>query len=239
MQRLVLLFSALALSITVTSAQTDLGGFYLHKTFIDSMKAKRSLVRALHTVRSPQPLAMALSASDSGAYSAMVFSSAFDSTATMVAKRAIKNVGDHYALGRFIITYDSLSMQYLALVNMDSIEAPPTLYARIPSKRTDAGFVLQRAANSAMLTGTWKDAKGRTYTFGKDMIAKWPGGTFPYMLNTGLYSLKEDILFDATPGTMKRYILEFKNGALQVYKATTKGRTITRGKKELTLRRVE
>jgi hypothetical protein len=239
MMRLVLVLSAVALGTAFTSAQPDLGGFYLHKTFIDSMKAKRSVVRALQSVPSPQPLAMAFTAADAAAFNAVVFPSAFDSTTTVVSKRDVKNVGEHYVVGRFIITYDTASMQYIALVNMDSIEAPPTVYARIPSKRTDAGFVLQRAANSAMLSGMWKDGKGRVYSFSKDMIAKWPNGTFPYALNTGMYSLTEDILFDATPGTMKRYILEYKNGALQIYQATLKGRTLVRGKKHVTLRRAE
>jgi len=80
---------------------------------------------------------------------------------------------------------------------------------------------LEQYANNVLLAGTYKDDKGRTFTFSKDGVALWPGKSFPYKLTLDSseagcdYFQTED---RNEPGQRKRYGFQWKGKELQLFK---------------------
>lgn len=92
----------------------------------------------------------------------------------------VPSVGKRWAVGTanhpvWMISPDVLGGQFVSLNWLDSLEANPIVLGKLPTRRTEPDFLLDRIVLSAVLHGIWTDGRGATYQFNSDATATWDG----------------------------------------------------------------
>lgn len=235
----VILSFALGLAMTsALQAQTlsDLAGTWLNTQYIDGLKQRFTIMTG--TGGKAAPLAVQIPAGKGEKIATMLFDGPTkgldctlerEKTAKEYVVRLGCGTGD--STRHWIVGIDERRQEYIALYTATDLDAPPTVYGRMPSKNQSLGFILERAVNASLLTGTYQDERGRTFTFRNDQSAVWPDATIRYHVAYDADGTDTDYftIDGAKSGSTRGYAFERTATTLKIFTLrTVKGR-YTRG----------
>jgi hypothetical protein len=93
----------------------------------------------------------------------------------------------------WLLTNDPGGGQYVALHQLADLEATPYVLGKLPTRRSEPDFLLDRMIISSLLTGVWTDAQGDIYEFKSDATASWKG-------------LRREVRIDVNPANNEVYM---------------------------------
>ncbi|MDZ4744517.1 MAG: hypothetical protein SGJ05_00790 [bacterium] len=174
----------LLVSVTIMSAQPE--GTWINMRFIEELKAKKSVLKAMSILRADELLVIRAVRQRDSTITLFASRTFDDGVQTEVSTKTVGGVGDQRritALGQtWLLGIDKAKGEYLALHSTVDSNALPDVFAYIPSKNQNADFIYQRVLNSATLSGTYQDAKGKIYAFSSLQHAKTPKLEFNYRI---------------------------------------------------------
>lgn len=229
----------LGLSLTTTvqaQALSDLAGTWLNTHYIDGLKQRFTIMTG--TVGKAAPLAVQIPAGKGEKITTTVFDGpAKGLTCTLEREKTAKDYvvklgcGTGDSAQHWIVGLDERRQEYIALYAAADLDAPPTVYGRMPSKNQSLGFILERAVNASLLMGTYQDERGRTFTFRNDQTAAWPEATLRYHVAYDTDGTDTDYftIDGAKPGSTRGYAFERTATTLKIFTLRTVKGHHTRG----------
>lgn len=145
--------------------------------FVETLKRTQNVDSALHALGPTAPVIMVTSTN------VQCVREGSPTPATVVTnpmKGLDTQIRVTWAGTTWIAATDDKREEYIALHRTDNLEAKPIVFGKMPSKNTDAGFVLSRMLNSALLTGVYVDSKRQQYLFSPAQSAGWKDDVFSY-----------------------------------------------------------
>lgn len=231
----VILSLAFGLSLnTAVQAQalSDLAGTWLNTHYIDGLKQRFTILTG--SVGKAAPLAVQIPADKGEKIATTVFDGPTKGLTCMLerektAKEYVVRLGcgTGDSTHQWIVGLDERRQEYIALYAATDLDAPPTVYGRMPSKNQSLGFILERAVNASLLMGTYQDERGRTFTFRNDQSAVWPDATIRYHVAYDADGTDTDYftIDGAKSGSTRGYAFERTATTLKIFTLrTVKGR---------------
>lgn len=153
-------------------------GAWIHGEFIQEMKRAGSVSAGMDAKKPGAPLWLEIDASnDTSVTIAYGFGA---SESRRLWKEILFGDKPSWVIGKgleieYVVMIDTTARSYVALYSYKDQEATPIVLGRLPSKRQDAAFLLERMINSSVLVGRWSDASGGYYEFKNNMTGTWDG----------------------------------------------------------------
>ncbi len=153
---------------------------------IEDLKASKSITNALALLRPDELLVLRAVRQPDSTITLFTSRDLDEGVSTQLVVTTAKGIGDQRrftALGKtWLLGIDKAQGQYIAVHSTVDSNAKPDVFAYIPSRNQNADFIYQRVLNSATLSGTYHDAKGKVYTFSSLQSAKTPKLEFNYRI---------------------------------------------------------
>lgn len=215
-------------------AQTlsGLAGTWLNTHYIDGLKQRLTIMTG--TTGMVAPLAVQIPADQGEKIATTVFDGPKKGeTCTLEREKTAKDYvvklgcGTGDSAQHWIVGLDERRQEYIALYTAADLDAPPTVYGRMPSKNQSLGFILERAVNASLLMGTYQDEGGHTFTFRNDQTAMWPDATIRYHVAYDANGTDTDYftIDGAKRGSTRGYAFERTATTLKIFTLrTVKGR---------------
>lgn len=231
MRLLISVYALFALSTLNLGAQDFalLSGTWVSAQFMDAIKRTHDVAWAMKAMGQGQPLWVSIDTSNNKPVVKLApdFS---NEQQLRLFKVKLDDLGERWAIGQtdkpiWMIVPDTQGGQFVSLHWLDSLESNPIVLGKLPTRRTEPDFLLDRIIISSVLKGTWVDSTGAEYTFNSDATARWKGA-------------KRDVNIDVQPGTYavlvtladarnrtERFVVARKDSALVV--TNEQGKTLT------------
>ena len=195
-------------------------GTWINMRFIEDLKANKSITNALALLRPDELLVLRAVRQPDSTITLFTSRDLDEGVSTQVVVTVAKGIGDQrriVALGQtWLLGIDRAKREYIALHSTVDSNAKPDVFAYIPSRNQDADFIYQRVMNSATLSGTYHDAKGRVFAFSPLQHAKTPKLEFDYRLITApgmTYQIMEVV---SDNSRRQRYAYEWSDDTLVI-----------------------
>jgi len=161
-------------------------GTWINMRFIEELKTNKSITKALAILRPDELLILRAAPQRDSSIILYTSRDLDEGVATEVVINTVKNLGDQRrinVLGQWwLLGLDKAMGEYVAIHSTVDSNAKPDVFAFIPSRNQNADFIYQRVLNSATLSGSYRDAKGRPFTFSSKQEAKTPTLGFRYRI---------------------------------------------------------
>lgn len=161
-------------------------GTWINMRVIEDLKSTRSVTNALGLLRPDELLVLRAVRQPDSTVTLFTSQNLDEGLPTEVVVTPVKGIGDQrriLALGKtWLLGIDKAKGEYIAVHSTVDSNAKPDVFAHIPSRNQNADFIYQRVMNSATLSGTYHDAKGKVYSFSSLQHATTPKLEFNYRI---------------------------------------------------------
>lgn len=161
-------------------------GTWINMRVIEDLKANKSVTNALSLLRPDEFLVIRAVRQPDSTVTLFTSRELDEGLPTDVVIRTAKGIGDQRRINAFgktwLLGVDKAKGEYIALHSTVDSNAKPDVFAYIPSRNQNADFIYQRVMNSATLAGTYRDAKGKVFSFSALQRATTPKLKFNYRI---------------------------------------------------------
>ncbi len=151
----------------------------MNTVFMETLKRAASVDVAMHHKPSGAPLWVSFTPTSKTSAGTLAFG--FDpANEIFVRQETVGAMGKQWVMGIrdsliWLLTIDAQANSYVVLHELANLEKDPIVLGKLPSRRTEPDFLLDRMIMSAMMVGSWKDGDGNSYQIRNDATALWKG----------------------------------------------------------------
>lgn len=197
-----------------------MNGTWISARFMEGLKRSKSLSWTMESIPPQSPLWIQIDTTHAKLNVRAGFGFG-DTTVLSMFQADLGELGRRWALGKqgqptWMITPDPRDGQYVSLHWLDSLGATPLVFGKLPSRRSDPDFLIDRMISAVLLAGHWRDTTGATYVINTDATVLWKGARRDLQLDVRPPSNDIYVVLVDARGNEERFLAVRSGATLQL-----------------------